>query len=262
MRIRRIIAIVLTHIMSYASLSEWLEMVWWWIADVSLYVFLGKAVTLFTANQTSGLFIIVGMLTIKPAMNRCAIDMPHVILEQATGRTLVATLATPITFSELTIASMLIGFVGALIRWAIAYTLLFTLFGFTIATFGWHMLIVFPLLILSGWILGMYMAVIAYNIGRNCESTLRIMTWLSIGLCGVYFPIAALPAVLQTVSRLIPLTYLFEGLRANLTINTSFWPFLLKCIWLNVLYGVFAIIVLYWAFRRAKNRGFASLENK
>ena len=57
-------------------------------------------------------------------------------------------------------------------------------------------------------------------------------------------------------------TYIFEGLRAQITTSKSMWPYIIKSLELNMLYLAIGILALYLTFKHVKNRGLASLENK
>ncbi len=63
-------------------------------------------------------------------------------------------------------------------------------------------------------------------------------------LSGTFFPIAAMPDALKTVARVMPLTYLSDGLRQTMVDGTPFAPlwvcFLVLAVWLVICFGIAA----------------------
>lgn len=262
MRIRHVLAIVIIHTIDYLSVREWSGILYWWFSDVMLYGLLGKATAMLTGNVTVGVFMVMAVIAIKPGIGRCAVDMAKPIFEQTSGRTLVSTFATPLTFAEWTVASMFIGLIGAITRWILGYALLLLLFGSSAIAFGWQFIVLFPLLVISGWTIGLYLSVMTYTIGKKSDPFVRAISNSFIVLCGVFYPVAMLPQPFRFISQQIPLTYIFEGLRAQITTGVSIWPYIIKSIEFNLLYLGIGILLLFFAFKRVKNRGLVSLENK
>ena len=59
----------------------------------------------------------------------------------------------------------------------------------------------------------------------EAQTFLNLPRFLMVFLCGVVYPISAMPSVLQTISQLLPLTYTVEGLRAAFSADPSTSPF-------------------------------------
>ncbi len=262
MRFRPILSVVLTHTAQYLSFKEWIGILWYWMIGIVLYGLIGRSISSLTGNETTGIFLIITLIAIKPSVSRCAIEMPRAILEQSAGHALVATFATPITLSEWTIATMIMGLIGALIRWILGFVLLFLLFNISVMTYLWQLIIISPLLLMAGWTIGIYLSVLTYIIGKKSDSFIRLIAESFIVLCGVFYPIAMLPQPFRFIATQIPTTYIFEGLRAQITTGTSMWPYILTSMELNLLYLGIGIFALFLTFKHVKNRGLASLENK
>ena len=71
-----------------------------------------------------------------------------------------------------------------------------------------------------------------------------------------------LPQPFRFISQQIPLTYVFEGLRTHITTGAPMWPYIIKSIEFNLLYLSIGVLLLFFAFKRVKNQGLVSLENK
>lgn len=83
------------------------------------------------------------------------------------------------------------------------------------------------------------------------------VTWLfnSLGLLlgGVYYPVSLMPPWLQTLSRLLPITYALEAMRRALLTNASFQE-LMPDILALVIFSVVLVPVSLYVFRRAVHR--------
>lgn len=262
MRMRRIAAVVMTHCAEYLKKSEWLEIIVWWATNILLFGFLGKSITLLTANPTTGLMIIIAIVAARPVIMQGSAGMGRVITDELSGHTFTASMATPITFFEWTVATGIVGSIGTLIRWALGYVLVILFFNVnSLALAGFLFLLMAPLLI-TGWIFGMYLSAMAYGMGKNSISFIKVLGWTVVTISGTWCPVAALPYALQKIAWLSPMTYVFEGLRAQLTTGVLIWPYITTNLAVNAIYLVPALLIAYTMFRRAKKQGFTRLETK
>ena len=263
MRLRRIMAVILAHGgKEFFDKAEILEVVFWWLRDVLLLGFLSKSFGALTGNALFGSLIIVSVITMRPTVIRGAMTMARLIVDELSGNMFLATLATPITRTEWTIASMIISFLQAALRLILGYLLIFLLFDINVFSFGFALLATIPFFVISGWIIGFLTSACVYIVGKRSITQLQVLSFSFIALCGVYSPVSALPTALQKVSWCLPVTYILTGLREHILTGVSIWPFLLKNLALNMFYALIALIILYLAFRHAKQRGLAHLETK
>ena len=71
----------------------------------------------------------------------------------------------------------------------------------------------------------------------------------------IYYPIEILPEWLQIVSKLLPLVHIFEEMRNILIYDIINYVQIVKAIFISILYFILGILVFYWSFNGAKNRG-------
>src|SRR6202044_3113454 len=74
----------------------------------------------------------------------------------------------------------------------------------------------FANLILTSWAIGLFCSGLVLRYGLAAESLVWTFMFLVQPLACVFYPLSVLPWPLQIVSRLPPLTLVFEGLRALL----------------------------------------------
>ena len=86
--------------------------------------------------------------------------------------------------------------------------------------------------------------------------------WLFLGVAGlvsgIMYPVTALPAGLQVVARLVPVTYSLEGMRAALLDDaslSSLWPSLRALLFFALVLLPVSLAVFSWALQRTKVTG-------
>ena len=71
----------------------------------------------------------------------------------------------------------------------------------------------------------------------------------------IYYPIEILPEWLQIVAKLLPLVHIFEEMRNILIYDTINYYHILKASLISFIYFILGVIVFYWSYDGAKNRG-------
>ena len=71
----------------------------------------------------------------------------------------------------------------------------------------------------------------------------------------IYYPIEILPYWLQIIAKLLPLVHIFEEMRNILIYDIINYYQILKAILISLIYFVLGVIVFYWSYSGAKNRG-------
>jgi ABC-2 type transport system permease protein len=86
--------------------------------------------------------------------------------------------------------------------------------------------------------------------------------WIFLGIAGlvsgVMYPVTVLPGVLQTLARLVPVTYSLEGMRNALLQHASLlslWPTLRALLLFALVLLPISLAVFSWALRRTKITG-------
>jgi ABC-2 type transport system permease protein len=74
----------------------------------------------------------------------------------------------------------------------------------------------------------------------EAQTLLNLPRFIMVFLCGVVFPVSAMPPLMQAVAYLMPLTYTVEGLRQAFSLSQGALVFVDTC----VLLGFFSIFIL------------------
>lgn len=110
-------------------------------------------------------------------------------------------------------------------------------------------------LLLFGWALGIFTAALIIRYGHSAEALIWGIPFLVQPLSAIFYPLSTLPGWLQHVSRALPSTYVFEGMRAVITQGAMpagyFWTGLA----LNLFYFALAGLFFGWMHSEARKAG-------
>lgn len=119
-------------------------------------------------------------------------------------------------------------------------------------------LVVFGLTIFALYSLGMCFASLFLKLGRSGWRLTELMQEPVTFLSGQYYPLRALPAILQLIASLIPITIGIDGVRLSLVLGLSLFDLKLHVALLAVL-GLSTFIMSYyilaWMERKGKEDG-------
>ena len=188
-----------------------------------------------------------------------SIDAFDTSLEEARqNRTLEALLVTQTPLQVILAGSALYPFCALALRTCVYLAWGALLFGFTPRAANWPAAVVVLLAsILAFGGLGILSA--SYQIlFKRGNPAKWIVLGLSSLLGGMMYPIAVLPRPLQMISRLIPVTYSLEGMRAALIAGAAWseiWPSVFALLVFAAILLPLSFTVFGWALRRTKITG-------
>jgi ABC-2 type transport system permease protein len=155
---------------------------------------------------------------------------------------------TPLPLVEFTIARVLS-------QLALAFTQTAVLLGVGAIAFGVHLssnvVALVPLVLLGGLafiMLGFLLGAFAKT-SEAADATSNIVTLPMVFLAGIFFPLDGAPSWLQAISRVLPLTYLANGLRDVAIRGHSLgaiWPDLAVLGGTSIVLGAIAIRFFRW----------------
>jgi ABC-2 type transport system permease protein len=204
-------------------------------------------------NQATGL-LLSGVL-LWDILFRSQLGLSVVFFEELHARNLAQLLVSPLQPMELILALMLISLVRTLIGVGIAVLLAIPFYGFNLFTLGPPLIVFFLTLVLMGWAIGLLVASLVLRYGMGAESIAWAAIFAIAPLCGIYYPVAILPAWLQPLSWALPASYVFEGMRAVLLDQTFRLDYLFYGLLLNAGYLGLGIRVFLATVHQARARG-------
>ena len=177
------------------------------------------------------------------------------------SRSFSSLFVTPLTLSELIAGQAFGGIFKGSVVFIILSALSFTLFGYTTLGLG-SMLVVYGAL--TAWFAistGIVISALILRFGTDVQSLSWTLIFLLQPISAVIYPVAALPASIQWVDYLSPLTYVMETARSQAATGAINWQYLGYSAILNAGYFLVVIAILKIAQSWARRTGaFARME--
>lgn len=256
LHIQRIRAVIMRHIMSWPrSLERLADSFWWPTLNLTIW----GLVTVFLQKQSgSSQFIVsifLGGVMMWILVTRSQEEMGIVFLQEAWDRNLLNMFASPLTIWEFNIATMLLAVFKLMLSFSWMTLLAYLLYAFNIFSFGWILLPYALVLMISGWSLGLVINGLILQYGYRVQVFAWTLSLLFQPFSGVYYPVSAMPDWMQTVAHVLPMSYVFEGMRTVLLKHETDVSGLLTALALNVIYICFGIWFFARSFRKAQETG-------
>jgi ABC-2 type transport system permease protein len=176
-------------------------------------------------------------------------------LEEIWSRNFTNLFIAPIKIKEIIAALTLTAIFRTLIGLFPASLLAIPLFGVSIFKIGLPLIFLLLSLYIFGVTLGLLVTAGLIRFGPSFENIAWASLFFLAPLGCIYYPIEILPEWLHILAKLLPLVHIFEEMRNMLIYDTINYYQILKAILISSVYFIFGIIVFYWSYSGAKDRG-------
>jgi ABC-2 type transport system permease protein len=193
--------------------QRWFDVVFWPVVDAVLFGSLGVYFSRQSHTGKSGVaFLLTGILLFHVVF-QAEISVSTGFMEETWSRNLLNLLVTPLTEAEYVAGVALFGLLKLAIGVSVVAVAAFALFAFNITTLGLSLIPIVALLLIVGWSVALFVVGLVLRVGQGAE----ILAWgllaLVMPLSGVFYPISALPGVLQPIAVVLPTTHVFAAAR-------------------------------------------------
>ena len=251
MTFRRTFAIVLRQFyLIRGSFSRVFPLFAWIAVDMILWGFLTRYLNTVASSGFNFIPVLLGAVLLWDFFIRIMQGVTMAFFEDVWSRNFLNIFATPLLISE---------YVGGLILSSIATSIIgvsvmlfIAVFFFKLSVFIYGLMIIPFLLVLflCGIALGVFGSALVFHFGPASEWFIWPIPALISPFAGVLYPISTLPQWMQYVSRILPPSYVFEGLRAIVSGGTVSGITLLLGGCLAIVY----ILLAYWFFTKVYRR--------
>lgn len=256
MNIRRIGAIALRQAyLIRGSFSRVLPLFLWVGIDMVLWGFITKYLNHVSGSGVNFVPILLGAVLLWDFFIRVMQGVTTAFLEDVWSRNFLNVFATPLTTGEylggLVLTSISTSIVGLLVMLLLATTV----FGLSFLTYGFLLVPFLLSLFLMGISLGILACAMVLKIGPSAEWFVWPIPAVLAPFSGVFYPVSTLPPWMQVISRGLPASYVFEGMRDILAGGQASLPLALGALALAGLYVGGAAWVFQRVFRNAVKSG-------
>ncbi len=257
MNFRIISALMLRYLFLYTrSWVRLVELVFWPTMELFVWGFLTRYLS---QNAADGLPHLVGFLLgamiFWDVLFRAQQGVAISFLEDVWTGNLLNIFVAPIRRREFLAATFGIGALRILVTVVVISLLAWVLYGFDIFVIHWYLIPFFANLMMFGWGLGMISTSLILRWGQAAEALAWAVPFMIQPIAAVFYPVEVMPGWLQWVSRALPVSHIFEGMRevlqtGRLSLDKLAWAFGLNIVFL----GLVSMFYL-WIFRYVRRRG-------
>ncbi|OGW97746.1 MAG: hypothetical protein A2Z81_04685 [Omnitrophica WOR_2 bacterium GWA2_45_18] len=226
------------------------ELIFWPIVTLISIGLMGNYLQL---QENAFAFIMTGAIA-GGVLQVTQLDVAYSLLYEVWSKSMKHTFLTPVETSEYLFGSWLIGIIRGFSVFLILGLSAVFLFGFHFPPL--HVTIAF----LTGmfgcaFLLGLLVSFLILIFGQKAEITAWMFAYLFMLLSGVYYPVETLPPFFYHVAQFIPITYFLEYFRQSFGFTPTSGHVLWKGFGLILLYFVCGLIMIKYAFHKARQKG-------
>jgi len=257
MNLRVIAALVMRYVYLYTRTPvRMVEMVFWPMVEILVWGFL----TLYLQQNTTGDFpkfivFLIGALILWDILFRAQQGVAISFLEDVWTRNLLNVFVAPVRTFEYVLATFMVGMLRITVTGTVLALIAWFAYSFNIFVLGWYLIPFFINVLLFGWCLGMISTALILRWGQAAESLAWAVPFFIQPLVAVFYPVSVLPGWLQPISRAIPATHVFEGMREVMEKGTVNGRTLLLAFALNLVFLTLAGILFSRVLALVRSKG-------
>lgn len=215
MHIRRIAAVALRQFYLYRGSPTRVVPLFVWVAiDITLWGFITRYLNSVTASGYNFVPALLGAVLLWDFLTRVMQGVSTGFLEDVWSRNFLNMFATPLLISEYVLGLVITAIATSLVGLLTMVVLASLAFGLSFFAYGIALIPFVMILFLCGIALGIAGSAMVLRLGPASEWLLWPMPAVIAPFAGVYYPVSALPGWMRAVSRVLPPSYVFEGVRA------------------------------------------------
>ncbi|MBN1586814.1 MAG: ABC transporter permease [Candidatus Omnitrophica bacterium] len=212
---RRIQGVFFRHFYLWRHNADYvLDTLWHPVVDLLIWGF----VTLYLKEASSQLgwmtSTLLAAVILWAILRRGQHEITFGLMEEAWSRNLLNFFTTPVTLADFLVGTACFGLIKLVIELTLMTFLAWILFGQNLVILGIQLIPFLVSLLMTGWVLGLFVNTLLIRFGRGLVALSWIMAFALQPFACVFYPVEALPLWAQAVARLLPCTYVFEGMRS------------------------------------------------
>jgi len=226
--------------------ARWMPVFAWVAIDIVLWGFISKYLNSVAAAGLNFVPMLLGAVLLFDFFTRVMHGVAGVFLEDVWSRSFLNLFASPLTIPQYLLGLVVTSTATSLIGLMVMLVLATAIFGLSFFVYGLTLGPFLLILFLFGVSLGICTSAMVLRLGPSAEWLVWPVPAVISPFAGVFYPIAILPHWMQFVAKLVPVSYVFEGLRKIISGGTVPATSLLLGGGLAVIY----VLLACWFFQR------------
>jgi ABC-2 type transport system permease protein len=215
---QRIAAIVLRYFyLLRGSPARVLPLFVWVVVDMVLWGFITKYLNTVASSGFDFVPVLLGAVLLWDFFSRVMQGVTLTFFEDVWSRNFLNIFATPISITEYVSGLVLSSIASSSVGLIVMLVLATTAFGLSVSIYGLMLVPFLLVLFLFGIALGIFGCAVVLRLGPASEWFIWPIPGLISPFVGVFYPLSTLPHWMQSISYLLPPSYVFEGMRMILS---------------------------------------------
>jgi ABC-2 type transport system permease protein len=256
MNARRTAAIVLRQFyLMRGSPARVLPMFAWVAIDIVLWGFITRYLNTVSAAGFNFVPALLGAVLLWDFLTRVMHGVTTAFFEEVWSRNFMNIFATPLSISEYVAGLVLTSISTSAVALMVMLVLASVLFRLSWFVYGVLLIPFLLVLFLFGVALGIFGCAVVLRFGPAAEWLIWPIPALLSPLACVFYPLSVLPGWMQSLARLLPPSYIFEGMRKVVACGAASGGALLWSAALALLYILLALWIFTRVYRHAVRTG-------
>ena len=256
--LHRIIGMFLRYVFLHKrSLPRTFEILFWPVMELLVWGFVAVYIQEVSKDTLSKIATsLINAMIFWDILYRSQQGVSISFIEDIWTQNIVNLLISPLKIWEWIFATFLYGFLKTLMITLILAVIAFFLYHFNLLS-NLHLYLI-PLvfnLLLFGWALGIFTSSLVIRWGHAAEALIWGVPFLIQPISAIFYPLSVLPPWLQVISRILPSTYVFEGMRAVIQTREMPTGYIMTALLLNLFYFVLGGLFFNWMYKQARITG-------
>lgn len=253
---RRVWAMALRYFyLLRGSWPRYLELAYWPTVQMILWGFITQFLATNSTYIAEAFGVLLSAVLLWDVMFRGQLGVSVSFFEEMWSRNLGHLFVSPLRPYEMMISLTAMSLARTIIGIAPASLLAIVFFGFSVYDLGLSLAAFFFNLLVMGWAIGFVVSGMVLRFGLGAESLAWVAIFAVAPVSGIYYPVSVLPEWLQIVARLLPSSYVFEGMRAVIREGVVRYDYMLIAAGLNAVYLIGGALIFLAFYRAARIRG-------
>jgi len=210
-----------------------------------------------TAGELAAGYLLSGIL-LWHVVYQSQIALATGFLEEAWTRNLLNLMVTPIREVEYVAGVALFGMVKLAMGLAVVSLAALGFFAFNVTDLGIGLIPVAAVLLVVGWVIALFVIALVLRFGTGAEAFAWGILFVILPLSGVFYPVEALPEILQPLSLALPSTHAFIAGRALFDGRGLLWGELGIALLGCIILGALVLLFLTRMLSMFRTRGYIS----
>lgn len=243
---------------SKRSLPRIMDVFYWPTVDLVLWGFITLFLNKTRLAEPGAVSFLLGAIIFWMIFRRSQQDITISFLEDIWSRNVINLFVSPLKLSEYLAAGMIVAFIKSIFVVGFMSLLALVFYHFSIISFGFSLIPFIALLLLFGWVVGIFASALIFRFGTDSQIIAFSLAALLQPVSAVFYPLSVLPKFLQKIAWALPTSHIFEGMREVLSGSGLPVKRLALAGGLTVFYFLLASAFYLWTFGRVRKLGLIS----